>query len=168
MLNDFDYESIYYRVLKSSEYLSGEKYAIKKAVLEAYNSLDANIATCSLGPYGPNSAWISGVNNMIKRCAGGQNKIPFFSQLIRIFLWKDSLSIPTDIGKQVIYPFFKNNVRLQPQQLIPFPNDIKKPEWVTVPDQNEIKKKTDNSLSCRFLYYVKLHGSYGWKSSDGN
>ena len=165
LLNDFDYESIYYRVLKSSEYSSGEKEAIKKAVLKAYNSLDANIANCSLGTYGPDLACISGVNKMIKCCAGGQNKIPFFFTINQdLFVER----FTSDIGKKVIYPFFKDNWILPTDRRSSFPNDITKPEWVTVPDQNEIQKKTGNPLSCRFLYYVKLHGSYGWKSSDGS
>lgn len=39
MLNDFDYESIYYKII-SGEYGESEKDAISEAILGAYKKLD--------------------------------------------------------------------------------------------------------------------------------
>jgi hypothetical protein len=40
-------------------------------------------------------------------------------------------------------------------------------QWVTLSGKDEIEKKKAESFTPKDLYYVKLHGSYGWKSSDG-
>jgi hypothetical protein len=101
LLNDFYYESIYYKVLDVSNdaFESVEKKAIHEAVRGAYGSIDEVISKCGLGPYGPQSANIGKVNDLLKCCAG--NNTGFFSRLIRTFLLKDIATF--SIRKQFIH-----------------------------------------------------------------
>jgi len=160
LLNDFDYESIYYQVLAVSNdaFESVEKKAIHEAVRGAYGSIDEIISKCGLGPYGPQSANIGKVNDLLKCCAG--NNTGFFFTINQDLFIERYCDIP---HKKAIYPFFKENWILCPGKGEALPDD----QWVTLPGKDEIDTKKAKSFASKYLYYLKLHGSYGWKSSDG-
>jgi hypothetical protein len=44
---------------------------------------------------------------------------------------------------------------------------LEKQDFITLPTEEELIRKREERYSPRIIYYIKLHGSYGWRSSDG-
>jgi hypothetical protein len=69
LINDYDYESIYHRVL-NGDYSEDEKKIISDAILEAYRSLDDICREWVFRNGAPNPVNIYGVNRLIERFSG--------------------------------------------------------------------------------------------------
>jgi len=157
---DIDYESIYYKVLGGG-YNNEEKATITAAVFETYRELDNIVREWKFTRNAPYPVNIYKVNEMIERFAGEREQLGFFFTLNQdLFIERHSFSrglrkplILTGIGR--IPPNILNKNRLDNQ------------DFITLPTRKAMDNHPVNPLSTRTLHYVKLHGSYGWKSSDG-
>lgn len=155
MRDDFDYESIYYKVTSGNEYTPKEKEVIRIAAEKAYKKLDDSI--CGYR-YRPNrKANSTEIFKFIGGFKGASNyKKGFY------FTLNQDLFVERYAGAN------------RPVTLgVPMPNigqdkELTTAELVTLPDENKVKTETfQNSLNAIPFVYLKLHGSWNWLSSDG-
>lgn len=160
LLNDYDYESIYYKVL-SGDSRSQEKDALTEAILETYETLDRIVRDWTFTSGAPYPVNIYGVNNLIERFAGRNNEVGFFFTLNQdLFIERHFGIVDTALvlpGVQKIPDSHKTIMNLP----------LEKQDYISLPTEDRIQKNTLNPILNKTLYYVKLHGSFGWKSSDG-
>ncbi|GBE00409.1 hypothetical protein BMS3Abin07_02460 [bacterium BMS3Abin07] len=160
--NDFDYESIYYKVL-DGDYSNDEKETINTAILEAYRKLDV-IAQNYVPATNPSKAAILyGAKTIIDRLSRETGQINFLFTLNQD-LFVERLISGTNMP--ITTP-------CMPRFFIPNSIDSRLPindaEFKTVPTQDDLDiTKHATTLSSKEFHYIKLHGSFGWKSSDGS
>lgn len=155
---NFDYESVYQEVY-DGDYSDGEKKAINKAILEAYSKLDyiAQKYTPAIDP--SKSEILYGAKKIINRLTCDKSQINFFFTLNQDLFVERLMSltnkpITSPCVKRIIHPG-QSNFPLQPNDFIEIPTRDK---------LDTTKHATDLShIEC---HYIKLHGSFGWKSSD--
>src|SRR3972149_10258185 len=72
LLNDFDYESIYHKIIKG-EYTEDEKDVIRKVILKSYRSLDDICINWTFAKDAPYPVNIYEVNSLIQHFSEGAN-----------------------------------------------------------------------------------------------
>lgn len=151
---DYDYESIYYKVIsEKGKYENGEKQALRTAIFTAYQELDKSVRTEGSPP-----ANRSEVCEFIKRFAGSAEEEGFFFTLNQD-LFIECYFKPSD--QPVFQPGVKNiSTGLNFKQGT-HPLDPDK-DFISLPIEGGFERKCSRAQ----LNYIKLHGSYGWKSSD--
>ena len=163
LLNDFDYESIYHKIIKG-EYTEDEKDVIRKVILKSYRSLDDICINWTFAKDAPYPVNIYEVNSLIQHFSEGANKIGFFFTLNQdLFIerhFDDTKIGLTQPGVHKILNDYKKTSRIQ----------LEDKDFKTLPTYRELDANTDllNSRFNHSIHYVKLHGSYGWLSSDGS
>jgi hypothetical protein len=160
LFDDFDYESIYSKIIRG-DYSSEEKRVINEVILKAYRSLDeicCNWIQRSDAPYPVN---IYGVNKLIKHFAGNKNEIGFFFTLNQDLFIERHFNDPSAglmlPGVRKIPDAHKTIIKL------PLENS----DFTKLPTNDELRGNTKKLFSST-IHYVKLHGSYGWLSSNGS
>lgn len=169
MLQDFDYESIYHTILKEvnlekffsdKDSSADDKDAIRTAVFEAYKHLDNKLLNIS-SPC-PN---IYKVNELIERFTSDRSEKSFFFTLNQDLFIERHLSLSAGC-KPFSYPGIKmipdrasNTKRKSP---------LEQNDFIRLPDKNAIETLKLAFASSKDFHYIKLHGSYGWTSSDGS
>ena len=158
--HDFSYESVYHKVIASSEYEHDEKDAIIQAVESAYDRLDKSIRGYQTRTKS-RIANSTSLTAFINRFGGGGNSRSFFFTLNQdLFVerycrnLKDShLATPG-----VVLQGINQN------------NDLLDNAYQKLPDGDVFEKKfaENNPLRSDRFHYVKLHGSYHWRDSAGN
>lgn len=154
--NDFDYESIYYKVVEGHDFDDEEKKTLTDVIFSAYKKMDDKIGSySSLGNSQPVST--HGVSTFIDRFSGlaqntdKNNTKAFFFTLNQDLLveryFRDS-SRPT---------LYVNQPKIEDKH-------FNERDCVTLPSSDLDKT---NPLSSSKFFYVKLHGSMNWYSSDG-
>jgi hypothetical protein len=159
LINDFDYESIYHRILNGN-YSEDEKNVISDTILEVYRSLDNICSEWLFRSDAPNPVNISGVNKLIERFSAGANKKGFFFTLNQD-LFVERYFNSTNSG--LILPGVKK-IPDAHKTIIKLP--IENQDFIKLPTESELNGSTNNFYSAT-IHYVKLHGSYGWISSGG-
>ena len=153
MMRDFDYESVYYNVSNEIWPNPEERNAVINATFDAYRKLD---------------------NVVLKWIFDGHNVNKYkVDQLINLFYEKDVktgyiFTLNQDLFIERHYDDRTNAPIGTPGldgKLIPDTKQVMKQpldeeDFKTLPKTIEFKRNNG-------LRYIKLHGSYGWKSSDG-
>jgi hypothetical protein len=162
MLNDFNYESIYYKVIDGKDFNEDEKNALTEVVFSSYKRLDDSVRNYrNLGTKQPVD--INAVSKSIERFTGSpaitdrNNSKGFFFTLNQDLLVERYFS---NLG--LVTPYVN-------QPTIEIYQDKEYNESTcsrTLPATDTDLGKT-NSLSSSKFFYVKLHGSWNWYSSDG-
>jgi hypothetical protein len=150
LLNDFDYESIYDRVI-NNDFTGEEKKSINDAIFDAYHTIDRIVAGWTFQQGATNPVNIYGVNKFIERFSGQRADTAgyFFTLNQDLFIERHFNSITEALDLPCMGKRFSKLL-------------IEKKDFVKVPTEDELTKIKNNRLSSRTLYYVKLHGSYGW------
>jgi len=161
-LNDSDYESIYHQVI-NGDYSDKEKTSINMAIFDVYHKIDKIVAEWTGRKDGANPVNIYGVNKFIERFSGQRpDTVGFFFTLNQdLFIeryFNSGMEGLDTLGVRKI----PNNENIN----LKLPIERGK-DFITLPTENELNKIIDEKLSSRMIYYVKLHGSYGWLSSNG-
>ncbi len=160
LIDDFDYESIYYKVINGS-YEDDERDAISVAIFQAYKTLDDIVRQWFFDSNSPYPVNIYEVNKMIERFAGNQNQLGFFFTLNQdLFIERHFNTITKSLSQPCIKKIpdvHKTNIGL------PIDNS----DYVVLPSKEEVEKNFPTQFYKNTLHYIKLHGSYGWTSSDG-
>ncbi len=161
LCNDFDYESVYHKVI-DGDYSIGVKAAINSAILKAYRKLDDIGQNYIPATDGSRSSILHGARKIIDGMAS-INQINFLFTLNQDLFVERLISgtrIPITTPRMSRF-FIPNSIDSQ----LPV-NDT---DFKTVPNQKELGTNKDATmLSKNELHYIKLHGSFGWKSSDGS
>lgn len=157
LLNDFDYESIYHKVFDGDD-SDDVKEAIKTAILKAYSMLD-DIALHYIPATDPSKSEILyGAKKIINHLTWGNSQINFFFTLNQD-LFVERLILDTE--KKIVNPGIKSIITPSNRKHPLGPND-----FIPLPTQDVLDTKDATTLSHKEFHYIKLHGSYGWKSSN--
>ena len=159
LLNDFDYESLYKKIF-DGDYSDDVKKAINTAILKAYSMLD-DIARHYIPATDPSKSKILyGAKKIINHLARGNSQINFFFTLNQDLFVERLIS---DTKKPIVNPGIKRIITPSNR------NDcLKLDEFIMVPTQDLLDTKDATTLSHKEFHYIKLHGSFGWKASDGS
>jgi len=159
--DDFDYESIYYKVL-NGDYSDDEKNAINTAILETYRKLD-DIAQNYIPATNASKAEILyGAKKIIDRLTWVEGINFFFTLNQDLFVERLISGTKKPIARPGIKRMFiPNSINSR----LP----INVADFITVPTQDKLSSsKHATTLSPKEFHYIKLHGSFEWKSSDGS
>jgi hypothetical protein len=160
LLNDFDYESIYFHVI-SGDYRDQEKESINAAIFEAYQILDHICTEWTFRSDAPYPVNIYGVNKFIERFSGTRDEIGFFFTLNQDLFIERYFNTTR---KMLIHPGVR---KIPDAHKIISRLPLEKHDFATVPTSAQLATNVINPVSPITLNYVKLHGSFGWLSSKG-
>ncbi len=160
LLDDYDYESIYYKVIDGN-FKDDEKNAIAEAIFQAYETLDDIVRQWIFPSNSPYSVNIYGVNKMIERFAGDQQQLGFFFTLNQDLFIERHFNT---ITKTLSYPGVAR-IPNSHKTINGLPLDNQ--DYVMLPTKEEVESKLSTQFYKNTLHYIKLHGSFGWISSDG-
>jgi len=157
LLNDFDYESVYHKVYGGDD--EDEKRAINTAIFEAYNKLDVIAQNYIPATDASKSAILHGTRKIIDSFTLGRNQINFFFTLNQDLFIERLIS---DTKKSIMWPGIGKRF------FIPNSSESKRSlgnsEFIPIPADDNTIHAAD--LRNNEFHYIKLHGSFGWKSSD--
>ncbi len=169
LFNDFDYESVYHVVCNDDDtagegktYTDDEKNAIYTAIYDAYSNLDV-IAQKYIPATDPSkSAVLHGAKDIINCLTRDKSQINFFFTLNqdlfveRLMSFTNKPIISPGIGKRFFIP---NST----ESRLPLENS----NFINVPDGDKLDtNKRAVDLPSNECHYIKLHGSFGWKSTN--
>ncbi len=161
MLERLDYEALYHEVLSSESYSTDEKLSLTKAIRNAYEEMHEII--CQGADLKRNNTAAAVCRAFIAQFDGSGHERGFFFTLnqdlfLERFYQQASLVKIPGLG----HPKWFNGE---------LPSMLTDEDLVRLPDESRIEKFRANfwSKSSECFAYVKLHGSYGWRSSqDGS
>lgn len=160
LLEDYDYESIYHKII-TGDYSDDEKRSIEEAVFEAYQILDEIARKWTFGSDAPNPVNIYGVNKFIERFSWSREEACLFFTLNQdLFIERHFNSSATILSHPGMSKIPDAHVRIS---RLP----MEKKNFITTPTYEELTTNNTNPISKNSIHYVKLHGSFGWLSSDG-
>jgi len=157
MRSDFDFESIYAKVVRSPGFTEPEVAAMKTAVNEAYKSLDGVVRQWVFNDSNPIALNTYGLNGKLLSLlhGGGENGLIF--TLNQDLYFERHNGFPTPGAPRL--PFGNGITNAQ---------ELPVNRFVQLPGSTDAATKFQTDLdSMAGLAYIKLHGSYGWKSADG-
>lgn len=158
--SDFDYESIYYKVVDGHDFDDEAKNALTDVIFSAYKKMDDKIRSYySLGNSQPVN--IPGVVKFIDRFSGlaqntGKNNTKGF-----FFTLNQDLLVERYFRDSGLTTLYVN----QPTVAIHQDKVFDEKTCSVVLSPSELDKT--NPLSSSKFFYVKLHGSMNWYSSNG-
>jgi hypothetical protein len=160
LMEDYDYESVYSKVL-GGDYTDDEKNAIDTAIFETYEALDKIAQEWTFRSDAPYPVNIYGVNKFIERFAGERDQMGFFFTINQdLFIERRFSSTKT----MLVHPGVR---KIPDAHKIISRLPLEREDFIQLPTNKEMESNRVNPLSTTTLHYVKLHGSFGWKSSDG-
>jgi hypothetical protein len=162
MMDDFDYESIYYSIMEGS-YTNYEKEAIDEAVKSAYEYIDSIIInyTPRIGN-GFYPTEYNNVLNLIERFAPTSNTI---TKSFIFTLNQDLFFERLYFGIKLYIPGINNDSRwFEPD----YREKLESLDYCQLPNVNEVNIFKQRILSDGNFFVIKLHGSYNWKSYDSS
>lgn len=154
--NDYDFESVYSKVMGATK-IPEEKKIMQRVVERVYKNLDDAISGWvfnSDSPYPVNWYGWGALTNLF--VGQGDTKGLFFTLNQDIFIERKNghRSPGAPIFKQELY---SGGCR-----------DFTSDNFVTLPHDDAVLKAERDLAGHAGLAYIKLHGSYGWRSSDGS
>ncbi len=160
--DDYDFESVYSKVETDTNLSFDDKKAFQEAVESAYKALDDAVRTWVFNGDNPSALDVyklfgsSGLLEGLFNLSGQKQSF--------IFTLNQDLLLERRLGHRAVgAPSF-------PQEFYQFDGqrEFSKEYFVTLPKDNidsEIEKSIKNHAG---IHYIKLHGSFGWKSFDGS
>ncbi len=150
---NFDFEDVYSRVINEPEY-ADEKEVFQKIIYECFTDMDRTLEC-----YRPVSQEFYKIQELISLFAGSSQEIGMHFTLNQdLFLERQRRNRGLGLGGLDYKPYWEaiDTGRVNPNQFITLPNK----EWLETYQKTHLSTWNDYN-------YVKLHGSLGWKSSDG-
>jgi hypothetical protein len=158
--NDFDYESVYHKIF-DGDYSNEIKDAINSAMLLAYRKLDKIGQDYIPATDKSRSHILSGATKIVDLLSQNNQKTFFFTLNQDLFIERLISGIRLPISTPMMERFFIPN-SIESKQ--PLDNN----NFKVVPNKEKIDSEKGKILQKNELHYIKLHGSFGWKSSDGS
>ena len=165
MLEELNYEALYDKVLSSGSYTDEDKASLTQAIRKAYEEMDELISEANQRRRDTAAAVCRA---FIAQFDGSGSERGFFFTLNQDLFLERFFSLGYQHGSASLlkipglgHPKWFNG------QL---PSTLTDEDFVQLPDENRLEKfkPTFWSKSVECFAYVKLHGSYGWRSSkDG-
>jgi hypothetical protein len=154
LLNNFNYEFIYFAVLRSCK--QKERELIKRVILKAYEDLDNIICNWNFNNSNPDSLNIYGFRDLLVQFIGSGHERGYFFTLNQ-----DLLMERFNGYRSVGAPVFNNNFYSWQKA------KLKYTQFIRLPGENAMINTKATLESAGNFVYIKLHGSYGWLSSNG-
>lgn len=149
--DNFDFEAIYYEVMTSGKYIN-ERSGFQEVLIEGYADMDAMLKQVR------NTLNMHGVRDLLSKFEGSSGEVGVCFTLNQdVFLERYMSWQP--FGPQTIhYPSSSGYIR---------PQDVDTNKQIVLPTQAEISKFEQEFNATEGRAYMKLHGSHGWVSADG-
>lgn len=160
--DNIDYEGIYSDIEKSSEVDQASKNLVRELVVDAYRSMDQELKR---NPNRAGGTWGKFGSTLMQKFIGRGEEKGFFFTLNQDLLYESrSGMMPYGIPEA-------DAIKLTKKQ------SINIEDFIQLPNLEDVEKLKDRTIGkeghkgdfhdLHDLNYIKLHGSYGWKSSDG-
>jgi hypothetical protein len=159
VLSDFDFESVYHRIM-AGDYNPKEKGAMARAVEDAYTYVDEIIRSWGFGADSPYPINIYGVQELIARFAGTNDKPGFF------FTLNQDLFVERCYYNGILPHLPGIRPRTNDWFTPHFGERLQDQDYVTLPG-SEVLQNDAAFFEKAGFYYLKLHGSSNWRSADG-
>ncbi len=153
---DYDFESVYSTVM-TGKFSEEDKNVMKRVVERAYKNLDDATKDWVFNTDSPHPVNWYGWNKLTNLFAGeGDTKGLFFTLNQDIFIERKNGH------RSPGAPFFAQELYNGHCR------DFTPDKFVTLPREDAVIKAEQAFKDHAGLTYIKLHGSYGWRSSDGS
>jgi hypothetical protein len=162
MLERLDYEAFYHEVLSSEAYSTEEKLSLTKAIRNAYEEMHELI--CQGADLKRNNAAAAVCRAFIAQFDGSGHERGFFFTLNQDLFLERFFSLGYQRASLLKIPGLGHPKWFNGQ----LPSRLAGEDLVRLPDESRVEKLKSSfwSKSSECFAYVKLHGSYGWKSSQ--
>jgi hypothetical protein len=163
MLEGLDYEVFYHNVLSSESYRAEEKGSLTKAIRNAYHEMHELICEPDLRR---NNGAAAVCRAFIARFDGSGHERGFFFTLNQDLFLERFFSLGYQQASLLKLPGLEHPKWFNGQ----LPSSLSDEDLVRLPDESRLETFKSNfwSKSVERFAYVKLHGSYGWRSQDGS
>lgn len=164
VLNDFNYESIYDQILYEPTgkiFSERDRTAIKNAVYEAYKNLDDSIRKFHDSKFRKDDLYID-IKDLFNWVASDNGTAGFF------FTLNQDIFVERSYQGEKPLRLPGANVHEIPRRAISskWEYDLKEEDFITL--NKDVATIQLNSLSTKEFNFIKLHGSFNWKSFDGS
>jgi hypothetical protein len=161
MLERLEYETLYHEVLSSASYSPDEKRALTNAIGNAYRNMHELICQWDLRR---DSAAAAVCRAFIARFDGSGRERGFFFTLNQDLFIERFFSLSYQQASLLKIPGVGHPKWFNGQ----LPSTLTGEDFVQLPDESRVEKLRSNfwSKSSECFAYMKLHGSYGWTSSQ--
>lgn len=156
-----NFELFYHQTRSTGNYSDKQKASVDKAIVKAFEDMDTIISDSCRDDV---NSGFAVCREFIAQFSGSREKRQrgfFFTLNQDLFIERFHT---TDIELMCI-PGLHKNWWFRADAHHPFDKD----DFITVPHQNGVEKAKEQFMNKENPFvYVKLHGSYGWKSHDGS
>jgi hypothetical protein len=155
--DDFDFESVYSNII-NGDFTEEEKAAIKTVIEDVYKELDDAIRRWVFNDDNPTALNTYGLwGDLLTLFNGEPSNLGWF------FTLNQDLLLERHNGfRSPGVPWFNQSFYSLSGQ------EFQKSYFVSLPSSDVEEKIKKDIESQGGIHYIKLHGSYGWKASDGS
>ncbi|MDP3794425.1 MAG: SIR2 family protein [bacterium] len=157
LIEDYDFESVYSRVIDHPTPSVLEKDIMRKVMLSVYKKLDDATRGWVFNQDSPHPVNWYGVGKLFNLFIG-QGDVKGFFFTLNQDLFMERMSHYRAPGAPPFHHEFYTLPRVE----------LKEDEFVTLQREGVIAQAEQDVHNHQGLVYIKLHGSYGWKASDGS
>jgi hypothetical protein len=153
--DDFDYESVYSKVVENSHFSDADQAAMRASIQGAYKRLDDATRGWKFNSDSPYPVNIYGLGHLFNRIWPGPYENPSL-----FFTLNQDLFVERRWG--------------HPSPGVPRPRqelkerELSETDFITLPTGDSESLIKDGLSKHNGIHYIKLHGSYGWRSSNGS
>lgn len=165
---DFDYESVYDKVTYG-RYTAQEKAAIAEVLLVAHRRMDDRVRNLEGNQTPGSGVDLDKLQALIQKFSGSGNKRGYFFTLNQDLFIERWFSGRVSLlhGKAAIWtPGVSNQVSERAANPLAQEDFLTLPQEDTMPIHHRRNNEDGISVYGRFQY-IKLHGSWNWRTSDG-
>lgn len=160
--NKFDFEDVYQEVVKSGNYSKEEISVISDAVMSAYEAIDGNVINWTYDESSPYPVNIYQLTELLDLFSDNGRKLGFLFTLnqdlfIERHYHSEYLTVVPGIPTHNRSDWFTHR----------FNQPIDRHNYSILPGPGEAESNAYKDLLDYKCCYVKLHGSFGWRSHDG-
>jgi len=158
LLDNSDFEAVYQNVVHG-DYSESERHAMRKATSEVYEKLDFIVRNWIFRPDASYPVNIYKVQEMIDLFSKRNKKGFFFTLNQDLFIERRYYN-----GERPVIP------GIQPKQAwfsSIFNMQLRPTDYCVTPSKEFIEANKEEILSSSKFFYIKLHGSQNWLSSEG-
>ncbi len=158
LLEDYDFESVYTEAIGHPDrYEKGDVAAMRTAIEDAYKSLDAAIKDWAFRLGGPNAVNPYRLSELFTRALVQSGRKGLF------------FTLNQDLFMERRWGYRWPGIPSFRQDFYTIDGGQPIPGFITVPNDEEVMKKAKADFeNTNGIVYLKLHGSYGWRSPDGS
>lgn len=155
LIKDFDFESAYSSVVENPISTEDNKDRMRKALLSAYKQLDDAIKGWVFNDDSPYPVCSYTLNKLLNLFVGAGNTKGLIFTLNQDLFMERQNNYRSPGVPSFSHDFYSTRSELSPR------------DFVTLPKADAVERAEREISGMAGIVYIKLHGSYGWKTSDG-